>query len=214
MAFLQETKVRASFFDSRKFSFEFSSCLVVDCDGQSGGLAILWKKEIQFGVLGFSKMLVHRRFGIGPSNPSEWYFKGFYDCPDLAGRRDFWALIRSLNPGEVCRGWWVGILTKFSRNGEKSGGRMKPEWQLDMFRETLDVCDMRDLGFLGCSFTWSNQREGQESIRERLGRFVASSCWLDLFPAGQVRHGMVAYFDHVPILLNTFGVPLSHFRGA
>lgn len=59
VAFLQEIKVLASFFDPKRLFVDFSCCLVVDYKGRSGGLAVLWTKEMDFEVLGFLRSLIH-----------------------------------------------------------------------------------------------------------------------------------------------------------
>lgn len=53
--FLQETKLVARKMESLKFSVWFDGCLVVDSVGRSGGLALMWKMEIQVTVKSFSK---------------------------------------------------------------------------------------------------------------------------------------------------------------
>lgn len=42
--FMQETKVRASYFSSLKFLFEFHYCFAVDWVGLGKCLVVLWKK--------------------------------------------------------------------------------------------------------------------------------------------------------------------------
>lgn len=46
--------VMASFFDSRKFNFDYSYCMAMDCVGRSRRLAMLCMKEVDFEILCFS----------------------------------------------------------------------------------------------------------------------------------------------------------------
>jgi hypothetical protein len=55
-----------------------------------------------------------------------------------------------------------------------------------------------DLGFQGAPFTWSNNQEGDNHIKERLDRFCATPSWITRF----TNHHLLSYnSDHSPILL-------------
>lgn len=82
---------------------------------------------------------------------------------------------------------------------------MRPEKQLDEFREALTDCSLMDLGYVGAPFTWSNRREGEGFICECLDRFVGNGNWCSMCPSQKVSHGIIAYSDHISILLNTKG---------
>lgn len=62
--FAQETKVCTFFFSLDKFKFGFHNTNVVDCEAKSEGLAILWKKNINFEVLNFSVHHIRSRVSI------------------------------------------------------------------------------------------------------------------------------------------------------
>lgn len=101
-----------------------------------------------------------------------------------------------------------GDFNEILKHGEKFGGRVRPEWQLENFKETLVACNLRDLGFQASPFTSSNQREGIRLICERLDRCVTNWGWSKQFSRGMVTHDSVAYSDHVSLLLQTDGASL------
>lgn len=39
----------------------------MDCEGQSGGLAMLWKQDVEFTVLQYSKSHIHGEMELGSS---------------------------------------------------------------------------------------------------------------------------------------------------
>lgn len=85
---------------------------------------------------------------------------------------------------------------------EKRGGCVRPnEKQLDDFRITLMDCYLHDLGYSGAHFTWSNRREGEGLIIERLDRCVGNSEWCQLFLRAAVCHGLVVYLDNLHLIL-------------
>ncbi|MBA0879067.1 hypothetical protein Goshw_005831, partial [Gossypium schwendimanii] len=64
----------------------------------------------------------------------------------------------------------------------KKWGRIRDERQMNAFRETLEYCDLYDLGFSGQWYTWERGRLANNNTRERLDRGVANMEWWDLFP--------------------------------
>jgi hypothetical protein len=57
---------------------------------------------------------------------------------------------------------------------EKSGGRPVDSSSHCPFRNFIDHFGMIDVGFVGNPFTWSNNRQGLENIKEILDRGLAS----------------------------------------
>ncbi|GAV89684.1 hypothetical protein CFOL_v3_33098 [Cephalotus follicularis] len=88
---------------------------------------------------------------------------------------------------------------------EKEGGASRSEGQMNEFRKSLDVCCLRDLGFRGCPYRWSNGRDGEDRIRSRLDRCICTFEWMALFPRASVSHEISVVSDHCPILLDLYG---------
>lgn len=59
VVFLQEIKVYASYFDTRKFSFGFTHCLAVDRFRLDEGLVLLWKQEIELEIIQYSSNFIY-----------------------------------------------------------------------------------------------------------------------------------------------------------
>lgn len=53
IVFLSETKVRKSGMKRIKRKLENYDGLIVPSDGQSGGIAMLWKKDINLNIMGY-----------------------------------------------------------------------------------------------------------------------------------------------------------------
>jgi hypothetical protein len=60
-----------------------------------------------------------------------------------------------------------------------------------------------DLGFAGNPFTWCNNRQGLDSIKEMLDRGLASPNWVHLHPEYSLLCLSALNSDHNPITLNT-----------
>lgn len=52
----------------------------------------------------------------------------------------------------------VGDFNEIVINEEKMGGALRRERQMIEFREALDYCSFRDLGFVCALFTWCNNQ--------------------------------------------------------
>lgn len=69
------------------------------------------------------------------------------------------------------------------------------------FQQTIEHCELSDLGYQGPKFTWKNCRDGMDFIKERLDRGLANIEWRNLFLLAEVIVDMVTGSDHTPLLL-------------
>jgi hypothetical protein len=86
-------------------------------------------------------------------------------------------------------------------NSEKWGGNGRANSQMTAFRQTLEVCELTDLGYRGPKFTWSNCQDGINFIKERLDKGVANAKWRDFFPNFEVVAEAILCSDHAPLIL-------------
>lgn len=69
------------------------------------------------------------------------------------------------------------------------------------FHDALDFCGIKDLGFNGFPFTWSNRRPGDQNVWICLDRGVATIDWILRFPTSRIHHLDAFHSDHKLILL-------------
>ena len=69
------------------------------------------------------------------------------------------------------------------------------------FRDTLDVCGLKDLGFSGLPWTYDNRKSGGRNVKVRLDRGVATRSWLNRLFDASVTHLTSPCSDHCPLLL-------------
>ncbi|XP_073362978.1 uncharacterized protein [Aegilops tauschii subsp. strangulata] len=75
------------------------------------------------------------------------------------------------------------------------------ESQMVAFRDTLEICGLVDLGFVGVPFTYDNKRGGGGNVKVRLDRAVATNAWRNLFAYASVLHVPSPCSDDVAIVL-------------
>lgn len=84
---------------------------------------------------------------------------------------------------------------------DKFGGRPVNVNRSLLLKECLDKCSMIDLGFTDPHFTWTNRRDVNVLIQERINRFFVNPSWCFLHPEVRVSHLTRCHLDHCPILL-------------
>ena len=57
---------------------------------------------------------------------------------------------------------------------EKLDGLLRLQGQMEIFRNVVNFCGFKDLGYVGPDFTWCNMQEGVGRMCLRLGRIFAT----------------------------------------
>ena len=55
------------------------------------------------------------------------------------------------------------------------GGAPRSQRQIDGFREVVNACGFKDLGYSGLDFTWCNMQEGENCVYLRLDRALSTN---------------------------------------
>jgi hypothetical protein len=76
---------------------------------------------------------------------------------------------------------------------------------MEDFWEVLESCHLSDLGFIGSKYTWCNNRETSQFIKERLDQAVANSEWCEMVGEIDVFILAARNSDDCPVFL-TYGV--------
>ncbi|XP_075663156.1 uncharacterized protein LOC142632674 [Castanea sativa] len=97
----------------------------------------------------------------------------------------------------------MGDFNEILLGEEKLGWHDQPERQMQLFRDALDDCRLKDLGFNGYPFTWCNRKPGAHNVWIHLDRGVATVEWILRFPTSRIHHLDAFHSDHKPIFLCT-----------
>lgn len=175
--------------------------LAVSSDGQSGGLALLWKLETMVAVQGFSRWHINAHITCNKTG-IKWHMTSFYRHPVTSKREETWSILESLGHANqlswLCIGDYNGIVSQ----SEKSGGRLQPVRQLDRVRQAIHLYGFQDLGFVGSPFTWSKTDCVEGQMRIRLDRALANNAWRLLFHGATVHHISMSTSDHSMLSLH------------
>jgi hypothetical protein len=109
----------------------------------------------------------------------------------------------------VCAGDFNEILD----NSEKVRGRQRPNYLMENFRSTLEVCGLYEIYSKGPMWTWNNGRGGEDFTMERLNRTVANHAWMIRFTKVEASFEIAIFSDHLHLFINTDGQPMQRRKG-
>ncbi|KAA3467625.1 reverse transcriptase [Gossypium australe] len=217
MVFLMETKLDCKRMERIRLRCGYTNGIDIAAEGSRGGLCLAWKGDIVVTVKSYSKWHIDPLIREG-NGKAEWRFTGFYRSPYLKDKNTVWGLLKGLSHGNYYPWLVAGDFNEILFGNEKKGGGVRDQGRMDAFRDTLEECQLIDIGYSGTWFTWERGNLPETNIRERLDRGVANEEWISLFPMGHVQHLPYSMSDHFPLLICTdhliqnFGRKKFHFE--
>ncbi|XP_021309167.1 uncharacterized protein LOC110432706 [Sorghum bicolor] len=191
--FLSKTHLSKAKAENLKRKVGCEKFAIHESDGRSGGLLMLWKKEVVVRPVNISQYYIDVVMGEG----EEWHLTGIYGDP--YHKEQTWEALRELKDSMSTLPWLtMGDLNEIWYHHEKEGGRARSQRQLQDFQDALDDCGLSDMGYSGDIFTWHRGR-----IRERLDRGVINDQWRDMFPNAKIVNGEYLKSDHRPLSVRT-----------
>ncbi|KAI9114763.1 hypothetical protein K1719_014461 [Acacia pycnantha] len=160
--------------------------------GRSGGLVVVWKKDLMDVVLlQRDRQFLHLSCSI--PGKGDFHLTTVYAIPRAALKQLLWQELANL--ALSMSGPWVvaGDMNDILSPDERVGGAAVIHSRIDLFHSRLQACHLTDLGFHGPKFTWRGPRSVNCSrLYERLDRVVGNSEFLMEFSSSSVqkcRHG-------------------------
>ncbi|XP_074287942.1 uncharacterized protein LOC141613105 [Silene latifolia] len=169
----------------------------VDSVGRSGGLAFLWKKEVDCSFVSAS---VHYMDFHVKSTGGEWRVTGFYGWPSVSDRHLSWELLRVLARQSTLPWVCIGDFNEILFSTEMKGGS-RPQRQMNNFQAAVDDCGLRDITWEGYNFSFDNGQAGDDNRQCMLDRAMCTNEWLEIFPFAKLFYLEREWSDHAPIKL-------------
>lgn len=197
--FLCETIGRKDRLEGIRRQLGYEGMIVVEPQGRSGGLALLWKDSEKGRLISFSQNHIDIEVKMDSSPP--WRLTGLYGEPDRSQRRKTWDLLRNLARDSNLPWCVIGDLNNVCSQSDKQGGALYPTWLVEGFNEVLAETGLIDMDLVGHQFTWERGRDTPEWMEVRLDRALTSESWLSMFPLAKLINLEITESDHSPILL-------------
>ncbi|XP_075655141.1 uncharacterized protein LOC142625348 [Castanea sativa] len=195
--FLFETKLERDGFRRLKRKINFQNGFEVPRIGLGGGLALLWRDNVDVDVQTSSP---HHIDALINQNRVVWRFIGFYGHLDTSQRGESWELMRQLNTPFSLLWLLLGDFNEIFHPNEYCGSGSRPYNQIVEFTRAVDDCSLIDLGFSGPKYTWCNRRFEGNLVYARLDRGLYNLEWLNLFPHSKLPHKPFGFFDHMALV--------------
>lgn len=199
VVFLCETLSNKKKMEWVRTRLKFEGMIVVEAQGRSGGLALLWKEADTVKLLSMSfnhiDVEVHMQ-GLQP-----WRLTGFYGEPNRNLRSRTWNLLRNLARDSNLPWCVIGDMNNIVNHSDKKGGAPYPQSLVDGFNNVLEETNLKDLELSGHPFTWERGRGTQAWKEIRLDRALVSNDWCTLFPLVKLYNLEGTPSDHSPIFL-------------
>lgn len=183
-----------------KLKLGYVNGFYIQRQGKGGGLVMFWRKEVNLEIRSFSRhhinaMVIEEVFGF------KWRLMGFCGHLETHRRKESWRFLDTLNC-QIHLSWLcVGDFNKILSAEENLRGASRPQQQMEAFRNIVNKCGFKDMGFSGVEFTWCNQQEGDNRVYLRLDKAITTLDWLEHFPNVKVQHLEDTTSDHCPLLL-------------
>ena len=120
IVFLSETWSGRKHLEKVKRELEFDGLFTVPSDGRGGGLALLWKSEMNVWVDSFSKF--HIDAIVHGGSEEAWRLTGFYGEPDRDRREEGWNMLRMLRSRSELPWCCFGDFNELLKVEDKRGG--------------------------------------------------------------------------------------------
>lgn len=161
LVFLSETKTKANKLQAIKRRMNFDDLFVVDSKGKSGGLCLLWKKNVKVHVIYSDSNVIHAY--IDYMNASIGFYYSFvYGNPSAQQRKRFWERLKNLHTQNHEPWICAGDFNELLHQSDKDGVRKHSNSQIQNFNDFLASKDMEELPQKGCRFTWCNKEKWEQ----------------------------------------------------
>ncbi|KAG7543566.1 Endonuclease/exonuclease/phosphatase [Arabidopsis thaliana x Arabidopsis arenosa] len=195
--FLMETKNSDATVLKKLEDLNFAHSWLVSPQGHGGGgLALLWKQELELEVLKSCPNFLDTKI----TTKGQSFFSSFvYGDPEQSKRRQVWMELTEAALLREAPWFLTGDFNEIVDNSEKEGGPVRAEGTFVDFRSFISECDLYDLKHSGNALSWRGNR-GTHVVKCRLDRAMGNSAWTELFPKGRSEYLQFEGSDHRPVI--------------
>jgi exonuclease III len=153
MVFLTETKFQSTDFllKANSIGNNLSNHFYVDCTmssrNRSGGLAMLWSNNVNLNIVGYNNNMIDC-YIMCDNGRNNWRATDIYGFPNHDNKTLTCDLISNLNHTNVNDQWLLfGDFNLILNSYEKQGGRDNNYNIINMAQNTINDCNLVDLGY-------------------------------------------------------------------
>ncbi|XP_072066997.1 uncharacterized protein [Arachis hypogaea] len=183
IVFISETKNQSQQVEAKLRVCGYENWHIVNPTGVAGGLVLAWKDNISVQIISSGEFFVAAEIKeVGSSE--------FEELTTMSQHLEGKVVI-------------AGDFNAITSQAEKEGGGQKSATTIATFTNFIDSNELVDIGMVGRPFTWTNRRQGENLVKERLDRYLVGMEWKLKFPNAVVHRLTESGSDHAPILMET-----------
>lgn len=130
-------------------------------------------------------------------------FIGFvYGSPVLHERQLVWDSISTILTNNDGSWLLIGDYNQIEKQNHKLGGNKRLNG-VKRFVNWKNENGLLDIHTQGVKYTWTNNREGKDTIMEILDKALCNPRWMDKFPNSTVKNLPILLSDHSPIIFHS-----------
>lgn len=194
--YFMETKNQEAFVLSILQTPDYNHHFLIPPSGLSGGLALLWRNEINLTVLSSSANFIDTEVVY---KANTFFLTFIYGIPQQENRAAFWEEISLLGQGKDSAWALSGDFNDILDNSEKSGGPPRYEGSFVPFRSFVSLNGLWDVKHTCNQLSWRGKRHTHD-IKSRLDRTLANLAWAEMFPASCCNYLWFEGSDHRPLM--------------
>ncbi|XP_072087095.1 uncharacterized protein [Arachis hypogaea] len=202
IVYISETKNQSRHVEAKLRVCGYENWHIVNPAGVAGGLVLAWKDSISVQIISNGEFFVAAEIKeVGSSEV--WSFIGVHlSCSKQIRSLQFEELTTMSQhlEGKVII---AGDFNAITSQAEKEGGGQKSATTIATFTNFIDSNELVDIGMVGRPFTWTNRRQGEDLVKERLDRYLVGMEWKLKFSNAVVHRLTESGSDHAPILMET-----------
>jgi hypothetical protein len=158
-----------------------------------------WNNEINVEILSYLQYHIDARIMEGTNEP--WRLTCVYGEAQVSQRFKTWDMLKHIKSSNPLPWVCIGDFNEVLHQHKHEGVAEHILSQIEGFQETVDICNLVDVGYEGRFWTYEKRVVGESCCRVRLDRALATAPWSERFPLATVSHLTGVASDHGPILL-------------
>jgi len=165
-----------------------------------GRILVCWDPNIlNVKILHTTSQLIHCEVS-SILDGLEFFITFVYGASEHTGRVDLWRDLGTLKNS----GCWMimGDFNAIRNPREKFGGTHHWPPHMDDLNKCMFSCEVDDLRYIGCHFTWSNRQDHPNHISTKLDRVLVNDTWLRTHTSSTAYFPTPGISDHSPAIVH------------
>lgn len=176
--------------------------MVVETQGQSGGIPLLWRRKDEVLLRSFNKN--HINVVVQMKEDNTFRLTRIHGEPDRSKRSETWQLIRNLSRDNSMPWVLIGDMNNVCSQEDKKGGRPYPQSLITGFIDVLEDCNLIDINLVGYPYTWEIGAETSDWIEVRLDRALITVEFINTFKDVTLTNLEVSTSDNCLLFLELY----------